>query len=70
MAIFGRNDPGLSPERWGPVGENCIYLHRDVGCDKCFAHKCLKGFACLAAITPEDVIKASEKILDQSDFGV
>ena len=70
VAIFGRKDPGLSPERWGPLGEKDIYLHKDVGCDKCLAHKCLKGFACLTAITSEDVIKASDKILGQADFGV
>jgi ADP-heptose:LPS heptosyltransferase len=63
VAIFGRKDPGLSPRRWGPLGPRDIVLHKDVGCVKCLAHNCDKGFKCLTAVTVEDVVRAAEKIL-------
>ena len=63
VVIFGRKDPGLSPERWGPVGEFNRVLHKDAGCDICLAHNCLKDFACLKAISPEEVISRSEELI-------
>ncbi|MCX5686591.1 MAG: glycosyltransferase family 9 protein [Candidatus Omnitrophica bacterium] len=63
ISIFGRCDPGLSPERWGPSGKRDIALHRDVGCDVCLAHNCRRGFKCLEAITVDDVLEAAAKIL-------
>jgi len=63
IAIFGRNQAGISPLRWGPVNPNSIVLHRSVGCEKCLAHDCKKGFACLLAVTTSDVISAAEKLL-------
>jgi len=62
ISIFGRKQPGLSPKRWGPVGKNDIVLHKDVGCLECFAHNCKISFKCLEAITPEEVLKAVERI--------
>ncbi len=56
ISIFGRNQRGLSPERWGPLGKNSAYLHKKVGCSECRAHNCKKGFMCLKEITPEEVI--------------
>ncbi|OGW94480.1 MAG: lipopolysaccharide heptosyltransferase II [Omnitrophica bacterium RIFCSPLOWO2_01_FULL_45_24] len=63
IAIFGRNDRGLSPTRWRPVGEHDIALHKDIGCETCLSHNCALGFACLEAITEEEVLQAAEKIL-------
>ncbi|MBF0493777.1 MAG: lipopolysaccharide heptosyltransferase II [Candidatus Omnitrophica bacterium] len=63
ISIFGRKDPGLSPKRWGPLGARDIVLHKDAGCQKCLAHNCVKGFACLELITVQDVIRAAEDIL-------
>jgi len=63
VSIFGRKDPGLSPKRWGPLGAKDIYLHKDVGCKKCLAHNCDRGFACINAIEPEEVISAVQRIL-------
>ncbi len=60
ISIFGRNQAGLSPLRWGPLGEKSKVLHKDVGCDICWAHECPYSFACLDAITVEEVIKAIE----------
>lgn len=63
IAIFGRNERGLSPKRWGPIGEHDIVLHKEVGCKFCLAHNCRLNFKCLKAITPEEVIAAAGKIL-------
>ncbi|MDD5428227.1 MAG: lipopolysaccharide heptosyltransferase II [Candidatus Omnitrophica bacterium] len=63
IAIFGRSDRGLSPGRWGPVGNRDIILHKDVGCVECLAHNCRKGFKCLEAVTVAEVLQAADKIL-------
>jgi lipopolysaccharide heptosyltransferase II len=63
ISIFGRNQPGLSPRRWGPLGRQAKYLHKDTGCIQCLAHNCKKEFACLKAISVEDVLSAAESIL-------
>ncbi len=63
VAIFGRNQPGLSPRRWGPLGKNDIVLHKDVGCKVCLAHNCQRDFECLKVIKIEDVLDAVRKII-------
>lgn len=65
ISIFGRSDRGLSPRRWGSVGKRDIVLHKDVGCEVCLAHKCKRGFACLQAISVDDVLAAAERILGE-----
>ena len=57
--IFGRGQPGLSPLRWGPLGPKDIVIHKDVGCkETCLAHNCRKSFACIRAISVDDVYNA------------
>jgi heptosyltransferase-2 len=64
ISIFGRNQPGLSPKRWGPLGKTDKYLHKkEAACIQCLAHNCKKEFACLKAISVEDVISAAQSIL-------
>jgi ADP-heptose:LPS heptosyltransferase len=60
ISIFGRSQAGLSPKRWGPSGARDKVLHKDAGCVECLAHDCVKEFACLKAITTEDVLRAVE----------
>jgi len=62
ISIFGRSQKGLSPKRWGPVGKRDKILHKEVGCIECLAHNCVKDFACLKAITVDDVLKAVDSI--------
>jgi heptosyltransferase-2 len=64
ISIFGRNQPGIGPKRWGPVNKNSVVLHKEVGCTECLAHNCIKGFACLAAITVTDVLSAADGLLN------
>ena len=66
VSIFGRLDPGLSPQRWGPVGPDDIVIHKDVGCEKCLAHNCKLSFKCLDAITVEEVFSAAESLLTKA----
>jgi len=63
VVIFGRNQPGLSPLRWGPISKKHRILHKEVGCIECLAHNCIKGFACLKAITVEEVLEVADPIL-------
>ena len=63
ISIFGRNQPGLSFRRWRPLGKQDKYLHKNIGCIQCLAHDCKKDFACLKAISVEDVVLAAESIL-------
>ena len=63
ISIFGRKDTGLSPERWGPLGNRSIALHKDVGCIQCLAHNCNKGFLCLKSVTVEEVIEKAGQLL-------
>ncbi len=56
ISIFGRNQKGLSPKRWGPTGKKDKVLHKEVGCIECLAHNCVKEFACLKAISVDDVV--------------
>lgn len=63
ISIFGRNQKGLSPVRWRPLGKKDVVLHKEVGCKDCLAHNCKRDFACLKAITVEDVLEAAEFFL-------
>ena len=63
ISIFGRNQAGLSPRRWEPVGLKDRILHKEAGCVECLAHNCQKQFACLKAISMEDVVSVADSIL-------
>jgi len=65
ISIFGRNQKGLSPARWRPLGDKAIAIHKDVGCIDCLAHDCRKGFLCLKAISAEEVFKEAKRFLDK-----
>lgn len=63
--IFGRNQRGLSPTRWGPLGEGHVVLHKEVGCVTCLAHNCDIGFLCLTSLTVEEVYRAAVTVLER-----
>jgi lipopolysaccharide heptosyltransferase II len=63
ISIFGRNQKGLSPRRWGPLGKKDKVIHKETDCIECLAHNCTRGFRCLAAITVDDVLNAADSIL-------
>lgn len=65
VSIFGRWGGGLSPTRWGPTGPRSIFLHHDIGCRPCLAHRCTIGFKCLEAVTVEEVVAAAEHLMEE-----
>ena len=62
VAIFGRSLPGLGPKRWGPISDNAIVLHKNIGCDPCLAHRCQLEFDCLKAIKISEVMDAAKSL--------
>ena len=63
VSIFSRNEKGLSPRRWGPLGSKAIALHKDVGCTECLAHNCKKAFLCLRSVTVKEVVEKASELL-------
>ena len=63
--IFGRNQRGLSPLRWGPLGEGHVILHKEVGCVTCLAHNCDIDFLCLTSLSVDEVYHAASSILQR-----
>ncbi|MFH0839004.1 MAG: glycosyltransferase family 9 protein [Candidatus Omnitrophota bacterium] len=63
VTLFGQNEKGLRPQRWKPIGEKCIYIHKDVGCAVCLAHNCSIGLKCLDAISVAEVADAVKQLL-------
>jgi len=63
--IFGRNQRGLSPLRWGPLGEGHVVLHKEVGCVTCLAHNCDIEFLCLTSLGADEVYRAAVSVLSQ-----
>lgn len=65
ISIFGRNQAGLSPARWRPLGGQDIVLHKEVGCEVCLAHNCLIDFECLKAVSIQNVLDAAQSLLSR-----
>lgn len=65
ISIFGRSQKGLGPLRWGPTAKKSRVIHKNVGCIECLAHNCVKEFACLKAITVNDIIDAADSLLKE-----
>ncbi|MBI2166824.1 MAG: hypothetical protein HYU34_01115 [Candidatus Omnitrophica bacterium] len=63
ISIFGRNLTGLSPRRWGPLGEEGRVIHKEVACPVCLAHNCRINFLCLDVVSVDDVFKKAVKFL-------
>lgn len=63
ISIFGRNEKGLSPARWRPLGARDIVVHKDVGCTECLAHNCKKDFLCLRSVTVEEIAEKAGKLI-------
>ncbi len=63
ISLFGRKQPGLSPNRWRPLGPKDMAIHKEVGCEICLAHNCKIDFECVKAITPQEVFEAAKNLL-------
>lgn len=67
ISIFGRNQPGLGPLRWGPLGDSSVVVHKKTDCLPCLAHACESQFKCLEAITVEEVLGHVQRLLREFD---
>jgi lipopolysaccharide heptosyltransferase II len=68
ISIFGRNQPGLSPRRWGPLGPWDVFLHKQTGCSPCLAHACTNHFKCLEAISADEVLGHAQRLLKKQEI--
>lgn len=66
ISIFGRNLAGLSPKRWGPLGDGGRVIHKEVACPVCLAHRCQINFLCLDVVSVEDVYREADRLLESS----
>ena len=67
LSLFGRNQPGLGPARWAPVGPRHIALHQDKqegGGRVCTDAHCTKEFLGVFTLTVDDVCAAARQMLD------
>ena len=62
VAIFGCRHPLDSFLEWGPWGQKCIVVSKDVGCRRCHPSDCV-SFECMAAVTVADVYRAAIQLL-------
>lgn len=64
ISIFGRNRAGLSPRRWGPLGEGGKVVHKEVACPVCLAHNCRINFLCLDVVSVNDLLEEASVFLN------
>lgn len=62
VAIFGNIHPRDSFQEWGPWGEGHIVVRKDLSCPSCHPGDC-RTYACMDAVTVDDVFQAASKIL-------
>ena len=65
VVVFGRNDPGLSPVRWRPLGALSDFVHKPQDCETCVAHACKNDFACMTAVSPGEVWIAVHQVVEK-----
>ncbi len=66
IAIFGRNLQGVSPLRWGPLGEGHVIFHRESVCRPCADPGCPHDYRCLKMVRVDDVFAAVKEILSRA----
>ncbi|MDD5634224.1 MAG: glycosyltransferase family 9 protein, partial [Candidatus Omnitrophica bacterium] len=65
IAIFGRNIPGVSSRRWGPLNKRSRVFYKDPGCAVCLDINCPYDYKCLRSVLPGEVLKASKELLEK-----
>ncbi|MEW6009205.1 MAG: glycosyltransferase family 9 protein [Candidatus Omnitrophota bacterium] len=64
VAIFGNIHPADHYRHWGTWGEANIVVSKELNCSDCQPADCLR-LDCLRLITPQEVIKAAETLLNK-----
>lgn len=57
VALFGPTDP----RKIGPYGAGHIVIRKEVDCAGCSRNRCVRGNACMRAISVDEVVRAIEK---------
>ena len=71
VSLFGRNQPGLGPARWGPVGPRHVALHNDAPDGRlCTNARCPHPFLEITTLTVDDVVMATKQVLTSAPTGV
>lgn len=63
VAIFTRNEPGINPERWQPLGEKARVVVAPYAGQRSFASGKIKVPAFLNSISPDEVLHAVDSLL-------
>lgn len=67
LSLSGRNQPGVGPRRWAPVGARHVALHKDKqedGGRVCANVQCARDFLPLSALTVDDVFAVARRMVD------
>jgi len=62
VSIFTRNQPGINPERWKPLGEKSVYVAPDEDLSISFARGVVADSAFLYTVTPQEVLRAVDAL--------
>jgi heptosyltransferase-2 len=62
VSIFTRNQPGINPERWKPLGEKSIYVAPDEDMSISFAKGKVYDPAFLYTVTTQEVLRAVDAL--------
>jgi len=62
VSIFTRNQPGINPERWKPLGENSRYVSPPVDMGISFAKGEIEDHGFLYRVTPQQVFDAVDAL--------
>jgi len=62
VALFGSTDPAAT----GPFTDRATVLHHPLPCAPCFQRTCETGYACLTAISVEEVLAAARPWLTEN----
>ena len=62
MALFGSTDPVAT----GPFTARATVLHHPLPCSPCFQRTCDLGYACLTAISVDEVLAAARPWLTEA----
>lgn len=63
VALFALTNP---PEQWGPWGVAYRQLYHEVPCRICYSRICPYRHECLALVTPDQVVDAAVRLLDET----
>ncbi|MBI3324785.1 MAG: lipopolysaccharide heptosyltransferase II [Candidatus Omnitrophica bacterium] len=67
VSLFGRNQPGLGPRRWGPVGAGHLAVHKDAQDSRrvCLDARCPYPFLDITSLSVDEVYQVVVSVLER-----